>query len=318
MGTIRQTAAIHRWLAITTLLLGACAGSATAPTVIARPSDPAVAIGSPSPSLSPTQNAVRSPSPPAPSPAPQGSPIRSEVPVAATDPLGLAEQLVSADRAVHLPGVSGPELAWNAHLQQLTYRRIVERPEWRAMFLAALPANLRTAAGINLDSGADLRALITPGTSLPAWRIVEPPSADRLLSIYRDAEAEFSVPWTFLAAIHLVETRMGRIRGDSTAGAQGPMQFLPATWAAYGGGGDINDDRDSIRAAARYLKANGAPTDMPNALFRYNHSDRYVRAITGYATLMRVDPAAFRTYHGWQVYYLTAGGDVFLAVGYRG
>ena len=45
---------------------------------------------------------------------------------------------------------------------------------------------------------------------------------------------EFGIDWTYLASIHLVETRMGRIRGTSVAGAQGPMQFIPATWASYG------------------------------------------------------------------------------------
>lgn len=86
--------------------------------------------------------------------------------------------------------------------------------------------------------------------------------------------------------------------------------------AAFGEG-DINDDRDAIRAAARYLRHNGATANMANALFRYNNSQRYVRAITLYAELMRVDPAAYRGYHGWQVYYLTTQGDVLLPVGYR-
>jgi len=34
----------------------------------------------------------------------------------------------------------------------------------------------------------------------------------------------------------------GSIQGDSTAGAQGPMQFLPSTFDAYGNGGDIYSD----------------------------------------------------------------------------
>ena len=54
------------------------------------------------------------------------------------------------------------------------------------------------------------------------------------------------------------------------------MQFLPATWAAYGGGGDINDTHDAIFGAARYLAANGGATDIAHALYRYNHSDHYV------------------------------------------
>ena len=104
---------------------------------------------------------------------------------------------------------------------------------------------------------------------------------------------------------------MGRIRGTSTAGAQGPMQFLPATWKAYGMGGDINDPRDAIFGAANYLKANGgAAGRMDNALFRYNNSNRYVRAVTLYATQIEADPTAYPAYHGWQVYYITPWGDL--------
>src|SRR3990170_162129 len=100
----------------------------------------------------------------------------------------------------------------------------------------------------NLSATADLRSTVVPGPNLPtAWRIVEPAPLDELLRYYREAEAEFGVHWSYLASIHLVETRMGRIRGVSTAGAQGPMQFMPGTWAAYGEG-DINSNRDAIRA----------------------------------------------------------------------
>jgi membrane-bound lytic murein transglycosylase B len=63
------------------------------------------------------------------------------------------------------------------------------------------------------------------------------------------------VPWQYLAAVNFVETKFGRIRGTSIAGAQGPMQFLPSNWKQYGKGGDINSDRDAIAAAARFLQA---------------------------------------------------------------
>jgi membrane-bound lytic murein transglycosylase B len=120
------------------------------------------------------------------------------------------------------------------------------------------------------------------------------------------------VPWQYLAAIHLVETRMGRIRGTSSAGARGPMQFLPATWRRYGGGGDIHATGDAVLAAARLLRAHGAPADMARALYAYNPSRRYVRAVTAYAEQMRADPRAFLGYYQWQVYY----GDTLLPEGY--
>ena len=110
---------------------------------------------------------------------------------------------------------------------------------------------------------------------------------------------------------------MGRIRGTSIAGARGPMQFMPRTWEAYGEG-DVEDARDSIFAAARYLRANGAPGDMDRALFAYNRSQRYVRAIAAYASVMRAEPETYHAYYHWRVYYRLSTGDVVLDEGYEG
>ena len=154
-------------------------------------------------------------------------------------------------------------------------------------------------------------------STLPAWRIVRPDPADVLLDAYRDAEAEFGIPWKYLAAINLVETGIGRIRGTSIAGAQGPMQFMPATWEAYGGGGDINDTHDAIRGAARYLAANNGADDIAHALYRYNHSNRYVRGVQIYADLIAEHPRAFLGFYYWGIWYLTDQGEVYLPVGYE-
>jgi len=70
----------------------------------------------------------------------------------------------------------------------------------------------------------------------------------------------------------MIESRFGRIVGLSSAGAHGPMQFMPSTFASYGAGGDILSPHDSIMAAGRYLAANGFAQDPDHALFRYNHS----------------------------------------------
>lgn len=153
-------------------------------------------------------------------------------------------------------------------------------------------------------------------TTMPAWQIVPPAPAEELLAAYQEAEATFGISWRYLAAINMVETGLGRIRGTSTAGAQGPMQFMPATWAAYGAGGDINDTRDAIMGAARYLAANNGAVDIDNALYRYNHSDHYVRGVRLYADLMDAHPRAFLGYYHWGVWYVTELGDVYLPVGY--
>ncbi len=292
-------------VALATSLVAACTDTSGAPGEYAS----LVPTASPTP-LATVATPTATPSP---TPTP-----REEPPAVATDAVGIAVQLANAERALRDPKVTGAELAWTGHLQQRIYRTLSARPELKVSVFAALPPTILPAATANFDATADLRATVVPRTELPtAWRIVEPAPADELLRYYKDAELEFGVPWYYLASIHLVETRMGRIRGVSTAGAQGPMQFMPGTWAAYGEG-DVNSNRDAIRAAARYLKANRAPADMPNALFRYNNSQRYVRAVTAYAEVMHAEPDAYRGYYHWQVYYLTTGGDVLLPVGYGG
>jgi membrane-bound lytic murein transglycosylase B len=80
------------------------------------------------------------------------------------------------------------------------------------------------------------------------------------------------------------------------------MQFPPSTWRAYGKG-DIDDPRDAILAAARYLKANGAPRNLRNAVYAYNHSSDYVEAVRRLAARMRTDERSYLAYYAWQVYY---------------
>lgn len=254
----------------------------------------------------------------APDPVPAPSPVMrvAVLPAAADDATALAQQLVSAERAVRDQNVVGDELAYMGHLQQLAYLKLIQRPELRAAVFDAIPADVRAAADFNLAAGADLWVFghLRP-TTLPAWRIVQPAPVEELMRYYREAESQFGVPWYYLAAINLVETRMGRIRGDSYAGAQGPMQFMPATWDYYGQG-DINDPHDAILGAGRYLRASGAPAKMDRAIWAYNHDNAYVDAVKKYAEVMRADPSAYRGYYGWQVYFQTQNGTILLPVGY--
>lgn len=80
------------------------------------------------------------------------------------------------------------------------------------------------------------------------------------------------------------------------------MQFIPATWAAYGMGGDVEDPRDAILGAANYLRASGAARSERRALYAYNNSTAYVSAVLRYARRMRRDPRVFHAYYAWSVY----------------
>ena len=295
-------------LAVLLSLLGAGCRAQDAPAG-PEPSTAAAAPASPSPS-----------SPPAPVPGDAASAAaRAEggPPAVAADAGGLAAQLAAAEQRIRDESVPLAALAGDGHLQQSAYRALARNPGWRDEVLARLPAHLRAPARANANAVADLVAMITPlpAGSRPGWRIVAPAPAHELLGFYREAGAEYGIGWEYLAAIHLVETRLGRIRGTSSAGAQGPMQFMPGTWAQYGEG-DVDDDRDAIRAAARYLKAMGGPADMDRALRRYNDSARYVRAIQAHAAVLRAEPSTYRGYYHWQVHYLTQEGDLWLPEGY--
>ena len=123
-----------------------------------------------------------------------------------------------------------------------------------------------------------------------------------LLRFYREGERRSGVDWEVLAAVNFVETGFSQSCGArSLAGAQGPMQFMPATWRAYGLGGSVHDPRDAILGAANYLRVrSGArPTHRAlalqplGALCRRRHGVR--RADVR-------DPAVFLQYHAWQVF----------------
>ncbi len=106
-----------------------------------------------------------------------------------------------------------------------------------------------------------------------------------LLPIYQAAGTQYGIRWEYLAAINEIETNYGRNLNVSSAGAQGWMQFMPATWKQYGvdankdGRKDPYNPPDAIFAAARYLKAAGAPKNMRKAIFAYNHAGWYVDSV---------------------------------------
>jgi membrane-bound lytic murein transglycosylase B len=244
-------------------------------------------------------------------PAPAGAQPR-----VSSDPVKLADDLVADEQALRDPSTPGPALQAASRRQQAAYRAIGYHSEWDAITRPRIPASMQQVYDLNVDARRQLTAMAETNNAIPAWRIVAPAPADELLAYYRDAEAASGVSWNYLAAINLIETRLGSVVGPSTAGAQGPMQFLPSTFAAYGEGGDIYSPHDSIMAAGRYLAANGFSNDRDHAIFRYNNASQYVRAVNDYAAVLAADPAAFTGFYGWDVYLKTTRGDVLLPIGY--
>jgi membrane-bound lytic murein transglycosylase B len=246
-----------------------------------------------------------------------GTTIRAGAqPQLASDLTQLADDLVADEEALRDRSTTEPALLAAARRQQAAYRAIGRHPEWDPTTRPRIPTPLLATYDRNIDADRQLQAMAHAEDTMPTWRIESPVPAGELLSDYHEADSAFGVGWTYLAAINLIETHFGSIHGVSTAGAQGPMQFLPATFAAYGDGGDIQSPRDSIMAAGRYLATNGFANDRDQAIRQYNHSDPYVQAVNQYAAVLAANPAAFAGYYRWDVYYFTTAGDVLLPIGY--
>ena len=248
------------------------------------------------------------------------APNGRSAPAVATTPAELATQLIAAEAGLADPSSTALQRSDWGHLHQVAIRKLGYAPDWDVEVFEALPQDLRPRTLLHVSARRaliDLSSGYSAADFIPAWEIVEPEPAASLLEHYRAAEAATGIEWEYLAAINLVETGMGRIRGLSSAGAQGPMQFLPTTWAEAGiGEGDINDPADAIAGAARYLVRRGGPGDMAGAIWGYNNSDNYVTAVQAYAEVLRQDPLAYEAIYNWEIYFFTEAGDVWLPTGF--
>jgi Transglycosylase SLT domain len=150
----------------------------------------------------------------------------------------------------------------------------------------ALVGQVRAA----LPAGARVVGLVpgTVSTQLPVDRTVPSGRPASYLELFRASAVLYcpGLSWTVLAAIGQIESGDGQNMGPSTAGALGPMQFLPSTWQAWGidgfgetGPPDIMNPFDAVPSAARMLCADGATTGgqgLRQAIFDYNHAGWYV------------------------------------------
>jgi hypothetical protein len=232
-----------------------------------------------------------------------------------SDPAALAARLTEVSNALDQSidgwlgrGAVPDPLTFQALYVQRAYRLLARRPRLASLTLARLPATLRRGATDSVIALRDLMRL-TPPSHRHHFKTGAAAPATRLLGFYKAAQQRFGVAWNVLASVNFVETDFNRIRSASSAGAQGPMQFIPSTWRVYGLGGDIHDPHDAILGAANYLHRSGAPGSYRHALFAYNPSQLYVDAVLRYAREMASDRRAFYGYYAWQLFVRTPSGD---------
>jgi membrane-bound lytic murein transglycosylase B len=192
--------------------------------------------------------------------------------------------------------------------EQRIYRLLAGDRRLSAATVNRLPHDLERVANDFLTAHRELYRL-TPPIRAKTIKVGAARPASELLNDYREAQRRFRVPWNVLAAVNFVETKFGKLRSSSAAGAQGPMQFMPATWRRYGLGGNVNDAHDAVLGAANYLRASGAPRDLRLALHHYNPSASYVDAVLRYARQIGGDRTRFFGLYNWQVFVKTPGGD---------
>jgi soluble lytic murein transglycosylase-like protein len=300
-------------LAATLATLAACVSSEAAP----RETDGGAGGTGPSPSPSPSPTPAPPPAPPGELPEPE-----EEIPTSGAALARALERTFTDNRSAIARWMSdGDPSSWpppqDVELLTLYEQRIVRmlaaHPKLAGRVLDRLDRRTLAETRANVAAGHALFEHSTPLDEVPDYRIRRPEPADALLGYFLEAEDRFAVDWEVLAAVMLVETRMGRIRSRSSAGAQGPMQFLPSTWEAYGLGGDVHDPHDAVLGAANYLRASGAPGNYRAALYAYNPVNAYVTAVWRYAKTMMRHPDSYYAFYNWQVFVRTVDGDVRLS-----
>jgi membrane-bound lytic murein transglycosylase B len=209
-----------------------------------------------------------------------------------------------ADLAAAIVRVHGE--AAGAYKEQKILLRLSDDPQLAGRVIRLLPRHVARDVTDDVLAHREL-ARLTPARPLSAFRVGRAAPARKLRAWYAEAQRRSGIAWQVLAAINYVESDFGRMRESSVAGAQGPMQFIPSTWASYGRG-DVHDPHQAILAAGRFLRAAGGDRDERAALYRYNPSSAYVDAVRRYAGRIRRDPGAFRVFYARRLIVRTLSG----------
>ena len=214
----------------------------------------------------------------------------------------VAAALIAADLALqrgvarwHGSGAPPAAVVQAALTEQRIELRMARDPRLERGVLAKLPRRLARDVADDVAARRDL-LLLAPHKPGPPIRLGPALSVVRLRSYYTEAQRRSGVAWQVLAAVNFVESDFGRLRESSSSGAQGPMQFMPSTWASYGRG-NVHDPHAAILAAARFLRAAGAPGAERAALLRYNPSSLYVDAVERLAGRIRRAPPALLVFY---------------------
>jgi len=151
-----------------------------------------------------------------------------------------------------------------------------------AKVLGALTLGLLIVFSFAISCFTAFFGMAAPGGSIATAGVEAVPSDQ--MAVMQSAAGACGLPWQVLAAIADVESDYGRNMATSSAGAIGYGQFLPSSWARYGGGGDPYKYQDALPAMAAFLCDHGGPSNLRDAIYAYNHGDWYVAEVLGLAT----------------------------------
>ncbi|MDF1705839.1 MAG: peptidoglycan DD-metalloendopeptidase family protein [Aeromicrobium sp.] len=208
-------------------------------------------------------------------------------------------QSVQAGAPIGIQGATGDVSGAHLHFEVRQNGQAIDPEPWMATHGVVLdgrqPVETVGAPPPAVDDASAGIGFPLPAPSTPVRHSSSTPAApipENMRQLYIAAAEKYVMPWTVLAAIGMIETRHGALTSISSAGAQGPMQFMPATFATYGidgdgdGLADINSPADSVYSAANYLTASGISNGeqgVRDAIFAYNRADWYVNDVLTYA-----------------------------------